>query len=84
MKGAPAEPSEPLVMYVIYDKPIDWPHHFVARRFVVLAGEEVARADKHVFATHLSLTHLRTMLPPGLFCLARSECDEPQIVETWL
>lgn len=84
MKEAPAEQGEPLVMFVIYKHPLDWPHHFVARRLFVLAGEEEPTPDKCVFATHISLIHLRSMLPPGLACLARCPDDDPEIVETWL
>lgn len=75
---------EPLVMFPIYDHPLDWPQHFVARRVFVFPGDEAPQKDPHPFATHMSLVHLRTMLPEGLNRIGPCEGDDPKILETWL
>ena len=68
---------EPLPLWVVYERPTDFPDHFVARKWltdkpspvVLLAG---------------SLPELRSKLPVGLSGMPRSPQDEPQIVEVWL
>jgi hypothetical protein len=76
--------SQDLEMYVIYCHPLDMPTHFVCRRWRVVPGSEEPIPDKHMFANHLDLNQLRSLLPPGLVCLTRSEGDDPAILETWL
>jgi len=64
-------------IWTVYDHPSDWPHGFVARKFVLdQPTNEVFKAS--------TLGQLRAMLPEGLTCLARSEQDDPVIVECWL
>lgn len=69
-----------LEMWVISERPSDFPTKFVARKF------EVTNVPKPTDETKVAdtLEEVRGMLPPGLFCLARDPADEPQIVETWL
>ena len=69
-----------LEMWVISERPSDYPTKFVARKF------EVTSVPKPTSETKIAdtLEGVRQMLPPGLFCLARDPSDEPQIVETWL
>lgn len=45
MKEAPAEPSEPLVMYAIYEHPADYPNDFVCRRWFCYPGKDEPVAD---------------------------------------
>lgn len=72
--------SDPLVMWVIYDKPADFPHYFVLRPCRI-------EADQILFSQNFflarSLEEVRTFIPLGLFRLPRQDGDEPQIVETW-
>ncbi len=76
--------AEPLVMFVIYNHPKDWPDHYVARRWFVFPGEEEPRTELAPFAADMSLDRLRLKLPPGLVMLARCDGDDPVILETWL
>jgi hypothetical protein len=67
--------------YTIYDHPSDYPDGFVVRRFRVMPGGPVATNDVWGAPT---LEVARSAVPPGLYCMERSEGDDPCIVETWL
>lgn len=70
-----------LAMWTVYDHPLDYPEHFVARCFRVRGGEN---PTDHVI-TAASLHQLRIMLmAAGLTCLNRNKGDDAKIVETWL
>jgi hypothetical protein len=77
MANAEAMKRGVLPMWTIYEKPLDHPEGFIARRFEsnmptldTLTGElDAIRA---------------TFERAGLFKLPRSDDDEPQIVETWV
>lgn len=65
-------------IWTVYDHPSDWPDWYVARRF---DGEE----PTDDMLMNRSLAALRDSLADmGLTCLARSQEDDPVIVETWL
>lgn len=66
-----------LDMWTVYDRPKDFPHGYVARRFVFDKPTDDLISG--------SLESLRTaFMRAGFNCLTRAESDEPQIVETWL
>lgn len=69
-----------VVMYVIYDRPLDYPDHVVVRRWTVgttpLPGVGVK--------LHESIEAARGSLPHGLTCLGREPHDDPFIVESWV
>jgi hypothetical protein len=67
--------------WVIYERPKDYPHGFVARRWTVSAAGAVPTRDTFVAGT---LAEARALLPPGLICLQRMPEDDPRIVEVWL
>lgn len=69
-----------LEMWVISERPSDFPTKFVARKWEVAKTPELT-ADILVAD---SLEEVRGMIPQGLYRLARDPSDEPQIVETWL
>lgn len=69
-----------LVMYVIYDHPLDHPDKFVTRKFLV---NDQPRPTKE-FLLHDTLANARLALPRGLWKFPRDANDEPQIVESWL
>lgn len=69
-----------LKMWTIYDHPVDYPNHFVARLFVIKAGDV---RPTQVVITHEYLEHLRALLPKGLTCLPSVIGDEPNIIESW-
>ncbi len=66
-----------LELFVIYDRPKDFPDYFVVRRFINDQPQDL-------LAVCSTLKAVREHIPPGLICLARSPTDEPQIVETWV
>ncbi len=68
----------PLVMYVIYDHPRDYPHAFVVRMWEDDAPRELP------FAIQPTLDDARATLPPGLHRIDRHPFDDAVIVEVWL
>ena len=70
-------PTGPLEMFVVYERPRDYPAHFVVRRFL---GEKPTED----FAMAETLDGARAEVPPGLVMMARAEGDDPKIVEVWL
>lgn len=68
--------SNALEIWVIYDKPKDFPDHFVARKWLNdTPTQEVRQSD--------SLEALRRMLPEGLYRQPRDKHDDLTIVESW-
>ena len=75
-----------LVVWTIYDHPSDFPHGYVARKFLIVRGKPEPVPTLALIQSH-SLEAVRVGLLeecPGLVCIKRNEGDEPQIVETWL
>jgi hypothetical protein len=64
-------------IWVIYDHPLDYPHHFVVRRWL----NDVPDRECGLFD---SLREARLHVPRGLARLPRWENDDPKIVEVWL
>lgn len=75
--------DDALAMWTVYDSPRDYPGKFVARLGVTRRGESEPIPTGHI-AVAPTLDLVRRMTPSGLVCLARSEGDDPTIVETWL
>jgi len=69
-----------LPMWIIYDRPSDFPEQFVARKWIMdKPTSEVMTAS--------DLAGIRWAVgkvAPGSVCLARDPSDDPKIVETWL
>lgn len=75
--------SEPMYHYVVYDHPLDYPDHFVVRRFAVLPDGPVP--EKEIHMQNDSLDEIRHYLfTLGLFPIGRDKHDDPVIVETWI
>lgn len=70
-----------LDVWTIYDHPTDFPGYFVARLHLVADSTAVCTA---CHLKHVSLDSLRSMLPPGLVCIKRSDSDPLTIVESWV
>lgn len=69
--------SDPLPLWVIYDRPTDMPNAFVARKWLNdVPTHEVLQAG--------TLDGLRSLLPRGLHLLPRDPADDPKIVEVWI
>jgi len=69
--------AETLILHVIYDRPLDYPEHYVVRKW------ELDQPTER-YTLHRSLEEARRAIPPDLTCIGRDEHDEPQIVETWI
>lgn len=67
-------------IWTITDHPIDFPGHFVARRWEIRSGLAVATQD---FQFAETLEGIRALLPPGLCRLPREFGDERPIIESW-
>lgn len=76
--------GEPLVMFVIYKHPGDYPNDFVVRRAFVMPGEENPWFEAAPYYIDRTLEDVRKQIPHGFVMLNRCPDDEPQIVETWL
>lgn len=76
------QPPDSLAVWVIYERPADYPDGYIVRPQYVLRGGLVrASALYRVAAT---LDAVRTHLPPGLVPLGRKPDDEPHIREVWV
>lgn len=76
-----ASDHERLPMWVVYDRPSDYPDSFVARRFVT-PPEPRPTAE---FRTAHDIDELREhFVRLGLAKLDRDLTDDPKIVEVWL
>jgi hypothetical protein len=71
-----------MILYVIYEKPSDFPNDFVVRRWTTIDGKPVAHASPHAITPTLEAA--RESIPPGLYCLPRFDQDDPVIREVWL
>lgn len=68
-----------LPMIVIYEKPSDFPNHFVARIWeaTIPAPTDVAMVESTLDAIHAGI--------PGRFIrMDRTPGDDPNILETWI
>lgn len=69
-----------LSIWTVYERPLDHPGQFVARRWV--ATPQPSPTDDVLFADDLD--SLRKMMPPGLVHMPRRPGDDPVIAETWI
>jgi hypothetical protein len=74
--------AEGFAVWVVYERPSDFPQHFVLRKQVVCS--EGHTHPEAVCKVARSLQEIRTMVPPGRVCLQRMLEDDPVIVETWV
>lgn len=70
-----------LLGWTITRNPSDFPGLYVARRWVVRAGELISTND---IRTAETLDGVREQLPRGLVALRRNPTDDPVIVEVWI
>jgi hypothetical protein len=71
-----------LEMFVIYERPRDFPEGYVMRRWVIGEGGDSSATDE--MATAPTLAEIRVFVPSYCVRLERDPKDEPQIVEVWL
>jgi hypothetical protein len=67
--------------YAIFEKPKDYPHGWVIRKFLIEAGK-VTPTDQ--WWTANSLEEARSHVPSGLTKIVRQPGDPPFLVETWI
>jgi hypothetical protein len=75
-----AQARQALPIWTLYERPLDYPGHYVARLFVTIPSP-VATQFAIVADT---LEELRQALPAGLLRLHRQAADDPHIVEVWI
>jgi hypothetical protein len=71
-----------LKVITVYDRPTDYPDHFVARQFNV-SRKGIEAGDIVALDTDLS-TVRHQMTEMGLSMIPRNEQDDEKVVETWL
>jgi hypothetical protein len=76
-----APPGRKLTVWVIYERPLDYPQGYVLRPQYALPGGEVALSQWAWTAP--SAEAIRRSLPPGLYCEAAKPGDDPVILEVW-
>lgn len=84
-RSMPEQQEHEVVMtqFVIYERPADFPNHWVVLGWDIVRGrlEPIAHGD--VTLTD-SLDAARAAVPPGLHRLGPSAGDEQSIVEVWV
>lgn len=72
-----------LAVWVIYQRPKDYPEGYVLRCQWAMKGTPGFKADTIAWYA-ASPDELRAILPPGLECLGRMADDDGAILETWI
>jgi hypothetical protein len=67
-------------MWVIYERPADYPDGYVVRLWYVSAQNTMEPGEARTYPT---LEAARDALPQGLFPVPRSPKDDEKIVESW-
>jgi len=68
-------------VWTIYERPSDYPGHFVVRRSVVALGGIIPDLECGLAK---SLEGARKLIPDGLARVNRYPSDDPVIVESWV
>ena len=68
-------------MWVVYERPKDYPTSYVVRRHDITREGSYATPDHTVHAT---LEEARTAVPYWAMRMERNPRDEPQILECWV
>jgi hypothetical protein len=71
-----------LEIFVIYERPRDYPEHFVMRRWAVSSDKKIQATDYFRLAD--SLDEARSYVPAHCIRVERDPKDEPQVVESWI
>jgi hypothetical protein len=67
--------------WVVYERPLDYPRHFVVRKHEIGRGWTRATHDVHLAD---SLINARRLVPAGFARIPRCSDDDPHIVEVWV
>jgi hypothetical protein len=71
-------------MFVVYERPRDYPDKFVVRRWWIGKTPGEPEADKDWFYLGETLDDVRAHVPGWCVRLERDPNDEPHIVECWI
>jgi hypothetical protein len=82
LRRQPSPDDGALTLFVIYERPIDYPNGFVVRRHLVVPGGGIWVDPIAVGVA--TLEQARAELPDGVVNLGRQPTDHPSIKETWL
>ncbi|MBW2672372.1 MAG: hypothetical protein JRD89_03000 [Deltaproteobacteria bacterium] len=74
--------EDSLSVFAIYEHPLDYPRHFVVRRWLT-QGDGKLYADV-VPRLAESLNEARELIPSERVCVGRDPTDDPTLCETWL
>lgn len=69
--------SESLILYVVYEKPTDYPDLYVIRKFISDIPDEIVGLGE-------TLEKVRQYLPKGVVNIGRNDEDDPVIIEVWI
>jgi hypothetical protein len=79
------QPGDVLMsVWTVYDHPLDFPEHIVARRFEIIIGELEPRPTPDVYLADDVEMLQQHFTRIGLAFLARVEADDPKIMGIWL
>jgi hypothetical protein len=70
-----------VIVWVIYDRPRDFPQHVVVAKQLVRGGRIFKSPLKRLTCT---LPRARRMVPPGLICIPHQPGENLSIAETWI
>ena len=70
-----------MIMYVIYERPKDYPGKFVVRKWEI-SPEGMSPVNEVMLA--FTLLGARLHVPPGRVKIERQADDDPVIVEVWI
>lgn len=73
--------SEGLSVLTIYERPLDFPRHYVVRESTVLKDKVYLHVDYQLATT---LEEARRLIPPGRFCLEEPNIRKLPAVESWI
>jgi hypothetical protein len=73
----PCPEDDDVSMWIIFEEPPAFPNQYVARRYC-------SYMETGEFFVGNTLDDVRSMLPPGLIRLERSNHDDPTVRESWL
>ena len=79
-----SDQAEALILYTIYEKPLDYPNEFVCRRWNIKGTKTVVMDEGEPYARSASAAGVRLQLPKGVCCIGRMKWDDPVILEVWL
>lgn len=77
-------PKTRMFVWAIYERPKDYPHSYVLRRWHVEDASTAGRPDPVPTAVALTIDEVRSALPVGLHRLEPVRFEDPCIKEVWI